>query len=150
MVLAGEPGIGKTALCTQLAACVGESESIALSGLCPATELPSLAYLPIVQALDAGVADMSQEELVAALGADAAEIARIVPQVRERLAIEPRPRGDSEEDRWSLLQVVTGALRNIAARKGLLLSLEDLYLTLPLSAGLGVCTCGCGIRDRTT
>jgi hypothetical protein len=127
VVLAGEPGIGKTALCTQVAVYVRERDSIAVSGVCPETESPSLAYLPIIQALDACVADMSQEELVAALGSGAAEIARIVPQVRERLTIEPRPPGDSEEDRWSLLQAVTGALRNIVAPRALLLILEDLH-----------------------
>ena len=127
VVLAGEPGIGKTALCTRLATYVRERGSIAVSGVCPETESPSLAYLPIIQAVEACVASMNEAELVSALGSSAAEIARIVPRVRERLAIELRPPGDSEEDRWNLLQAVTAVLRNIAADKGLLLILEDLH-----------------------
>src|SRR5262249_22599686 len=55
----------------------------------------------------------------------------IVSDVRERLSIEQRPvDGDLDDDRWRLLQAVTGFLINAAAAAGsggLILVLEDLH-----------------------
>src|SRR5207249_10891033 len=41
--------------------------------------------------------------------------------------IESRPPGDPEEERWRLLQGVTGFLRNASSVQPLLLVLEDLH-----------------------
>jgi tetratricopeptide (TPR) repeat protein len=48
--------------------------------------------------------------------------------VRERANVEPRPStGDPEEERWRLLQAVSGFLRNASSVQPLLLVLEDLH-----------------------
>jgi predicted ATPase len=57
----------------------------------------------------------------------AADVARIVPTLRERLNIAPRPPGDPEEDRWRLLQAATDLLHRVAAKQPLLVVLEDLH-----------------------
>jgi hypothetical protein len=44
------------------------------------------------------------------LGSGAADVARIVSEVRERLKIKLRPAKDPEEERYRLLQAVTGFL----------------------------------------
>jgi tetratricopeptide (TPR) repeat protein len=49
-----------------------------------------------------------------------------VSEIRERLNIKPRPKGDPEEERYRLLQAVSGFLGSIAAAKPLLIVLEDL------------------------
>jgi len=54
-------------------------------------------------------------------------VARIVPDVREKLQVELRQPGDPEEDRYRLLQAVSEFLRNAASAQPLLLVLEDLH-----------------------
>ena len=51
------------------------------------------------------------------LGTGAADVARIVSEVRDRVqGVELRPAGDPEDDRWRLLQAVTSFLRNASTR----------------------------------
>jgi predicted ATPase len=61
------------------------------------------------------------------LGSSAADLARIVPMLRERLRVFPQPPGDPEEDRWRLLQAATDLLRNASTKQPLLVVLEDLH-----------------------
>src|SRR5207244_2309100 len=61
------------------------------------------------------------------LGAGAADIARVISDVRERVAIELRPPGDGEEDRWRLLQAISDFLRHASASQPLVIVLEDLH-----------------------
>jgi predicted ATPase len=51
----------------------------------------------------------------------------MVPTLRERLNIAPRPPGDPEEDRWRLLQAATDLLHHAAEQQPLLVVLEDLH-----------------------
>ena len=67
------------------------------------------------------------ESLKDELGAGASEVARIVSEIREKVAVEPRPPGDAEDDRWRLYQAVTGFFRNAANVQPLVLVLEDLH-----------------------
>jgi DNA-binding CsgD family transcriptional regulator len=127
IVLAGEPGIGKTALCGQLSRYIHDCGGLALWGVCPETDSPSLAYLPIVQALDAYMTGVDNEQLGADSGSGAPELARILPELRQRLNVRPRDPGDPGEDRWRLLQAVTGLLRNISTRRPTAIVLEDLH-----------------------
>src|SRR5439155_27119285 len=61
------------------------------------------------------------------LGTGAAEVAGIVSEVRDRLAVEVRPTGDLEDDRWRLFQAVSGFLRAASTVQPLLIILEDLH-----------------------
>src|SRR5215472_8033920 len=87
VALAGEPGIGKTAVCTQLARYVIDRGGRALWGHCTETDSLSLAYLPIVQALDAYVSAMETAQLAEDLHSSASALARILPRIRERLGV---------------------------------------------------------------
>jgi predicted ATPase len=127
VALAGEPGIGKTALCMQLTRHVTDGGGRALWGSCAETDSSSVAYMPMVQALDAYAMSTDPAQLHADLGGDAFEIARIVPRIREQLGVQIAPTSDPEEDRWRLFQAVTALLRNAAARQPLVLVLEDLH-----------------------
>ena len=51
----------------------------------------------------------------------------MVPMLRVRLSLTPRPAGDPEVDRWRLLQAATDFLRSAAAKQPLLLVLEGLH-----------------------
>jgi predicted ATPase len=70
---------------------------------------------------------LDTETLRAELGSSAADLARIVPVLRERLDVSPLPPGDPEEDRWRLLQAATDLLHRAAAKQTLLVVLEDLH-----------------------
>jgi hypothetical protein len=79
------------------------------------------------EALDGYAQACEPEVLTADLGPVTVELARILPALRERLKIEPRPPGDPEEDRWRLLRATTQVLHSVAARQPLLIVLEDLH-----------------------
>lgn len=126
-MVVGEPGIGKTALCEQLATYVTLRGGKALIGHCYEEGSLSLPYLAFVEALRGYVLSREVKDLQKELGTGAADVARIVSEVRERLKIKLRPSKDPEEERYRLLQAVTGFLSNAANVQPLLLVLEDLH-----------------------
>jgi Cdc6-like AAA superfamily ATPase/tetratricopeptide (TPR) repeat protein len=127
VMIAGEPGIGKTALCEQLADDVVGEGGQCLVGHCYEEGSLSLAYLPFLEALHAYVKDRQVTDLRRELGTGARDVARLVPELCERLRLELRPAGDPADDRWHLLSGVSEFFRNIAASRPLVLILEDLH-----------------------
>ena len=127
IMLVGEPGIGKTAVCEQLARSVRGRGGIALVGHCYEEGSFRVPYQPFVETLDAYLQECPPDELKTDLGSEAADLARIIPSLAERLDVTPRPPGDHEEDRWRLLHAVTRLLHGAATRHPLLLILEDLH-----------------------
>ena len=75
----GEPGIGKTSLCEQLASYARSHAGRTLVGHCYEEGSLSLPYLPFVEAMRTYVLERDVDGLRAELGAGAAEVARIVP-----------------------------------------------------------------------
>ncbi|MCX6020656.1 MAG: DUF2791 family P-loop domain-containing protein, partial [Chloroflexi bacterium] len=126
-MVVGELGIGKTALLEQLVAYATRRGGCALVGHCYQEALFSLPYVPFAEVLRAYLTRRTPTALLDELGAGAADIARIVPALRDHLPQEGRPTGDPEEDRWRLMQSVTGLLRRAAAAQPLLLVIEDLH-----------------------
>jgi hypothetical protein len=126
-MVVGEPGIGKTALCEQLATYVALRGGKALVGHCYEEGSLSLPYLPFVEAMRSYVLAREPEGLKRDLGTGAADVARIVSEIRDRVAVELRPAGDPEDDRWRLLQAVSSFLRNAASVQPLLIVVEDLH-----------------------
>src|SRR4029077_3370997 len=88
----------------------------------------SLPYLAFVEAMRSYVLAREPDGLRSDLGTGAADVARIVSEVRDRVeGVELRPAGDPEDDRWRLLQAVTSFLRNASTVQPLLIVLEDLH-----------------------
>ena len=127
MMVLGEPGIGKTALCEQLATYVTLRGGRTLMGHCYEEGSLSLPYLAFVEAMRSYVLSREVKELRAELGTGATDVARIVSEIRERLKVRLRPQKDPEEERYRLMQAVTGFLTNAAAVQPLLVVLEDLH-----------------------
>jgi DNA-binding CsgD family transcriptional regulator len=131
LLVAGEPGIGKTALCRELSAWVTARGGLALLGQCDDGGELSVPYLPFLEALRTAalagsLADSSN--LARELGSAASDLAHLVPDLRERfadLSASPSP-DDPVEARYRLLQAVAAFLHGLAARTPLLLVLEDL------------------------
>ena len=127
VMLAGEPGIGKTALCEQLATYVSIRGGRTLVGHCYEEGSLSLPYLAFVEAMRSYVLTRDPDALQSELGIGAADIARIVSEVRDRVHVELRDASNPEDDRWRLLQSVTTFLRNAASVQPLVIVLEDLH-----------------------
>ena len=127
VMVAGEPGIGETALCEQLATYVTVRGGKALVGHSYEEGSLSLPYLPFVEALHSYVLARDPEALRGELASGAADVARIVSEIRDRIHVDARPAGDPEDERWRLYQAVTGFLRNASGVQPLLLVLEDLH-----------------------
>jgi class 3 adenylate cyclase len=127
-MVVGEPGIGKTTLCEQLATYATMRGGATLVGHCYEEGSLSVPYLAFVEALRSYVLSREPETLSGALGSGAEDVARIVSEVRQRMDIEPRPSaGDPDEDRWHLLEAVMGFFRNASSVQPLVLVLEDLH-----------------------
>ncbi|TES83276.1 MAG: zinc-ribbon domain-containing protein [Dehalococcoidia bacterium] len=127
MMVVGEPGIGKTALCEQISTYVTLRGGRTLVGHCYEEGSLSLPYLAFVEALRSYVLSREVKDLREELGTGAADVARIVSEIRERLRVKLRPKGDPEEERYRLMQAVTDFLSNAAAVQPLMVVLEDLH-----------------------
>jgi tetratricopeptide (TPR) repeat protein len=126
-MVTGEPGIGKTALCEQLATYVTLRGGRTLVGHCYEAGSLSLPYLAFVEALRSYVLTREVKDLREELGSGAADVARIISEIRERLKIKLRLQKDPEEERYRLLQAVTDFLSNAAAVQPMMVVLEDLH-----------------------
>jgi DNA-binding CsgD family transcriptional regulator len=128
VMLAGEPGIGKTALCQQLARFVGTRSGLALVGHSYPEGSAGLPYQPFVEAFESYARQCGDAEALRAdLGASASEIARIVPALRNLLQVELAAPENPEDDRFRLLSAVLDFLRGVGTRHPLLLVLEDVH-----------------------
>jgi len=87
----------------------------------------TLPYLPFVDALRSYVLTQDPAQLRRELGVAAADVARIVPDLRDKLRLRPRAPGDPDEDRWRLYQAIIAFVRSAAASRPLLVVLEDLH-----------------------
>jgi hypothetical protein len=126
-MVVGEPGIGKTSVCEQLATYVTLRGGKALVGHCYEEGSLSLPYLPFVEALRSYVLQREPDGLRKDLGAGASEVARIVSEVRDKVQVSPSDGGDPDEKRWRLLQAVMAFLRNASLVQPIVLVLEDLH-----------------------
>src|SRR6266516_3077047 len=95
--VSGEPGVGKSALCDQLARYVGSLGGHVLVGRCYEEGSLTLPYLPFVEALRSYVLTQDPAQLRRGVGVAAADAARIVPDLRDKLSLRARAPGDQEK-----------------------------------------------------
>ncbi len=127
IMVAGEPGIGKTALCEQVASYVAARGGVSLFGHCYPEVSAGVPYQPFVEAFESYARERDAESLRAELGPSAADVARMVPALRSLLPAEMSTPEDPGDERLRLLSGVTEFLRGIGATHALLLVLEDLH-----------------------
>ena len=129
VLVAGEPGIGKTRLAEELAARASGRGAVVLWGRCwEGAGAP--AFWPWVQVIRGYVQAQAEDpaSLRHDLGAGAADIAQLVPAVHDRIPDLPAPPPlEPEAARFRLFDSLAGFLRTAAARRPLLLVLDDLH-----------------------
>ena len=96
-MVAGEPGIGKTALCEQIATYATLRGAKTLVGHSYEEGSLSLPYLAFVEALRSYVLGREPDGLKADLGSGAADVARIVSEISERVQIDQIGRASCRE-----------------------------------------------------
>jgi class 3 adenylate cyclase/tetratricopeptide (TPR) repeat protein len=125
-LLVGEPGIGKTRAAEELATYAQVSGARVYWGRCREDEgAPS--YWPWVQAIRAYARDADPVALAWQIGAGAAELAQLIPEIAEKLDVEPASGADSEEARFRLFDSVTSLLMAAARDRPLVIVLDDLH-----------------------
>ncbi|MGH9035976.1 MAG: AAA family ATPase, partial [Acidimicrobiia bacterium] len=106
VLVAGEPGIGKTRLAEEVAARAERDGAFVLWGRCFEGEWAP-PYAPFAEALAPHVAVAVPEELRTDLAAGAAPLAQLVPKIREVLPELPEPQAvPPEEERFRLLDAM--------------------------------------------
>ncbi len=126
--VAGEPGIGKTYLTEQAARYAKLRGAQPLLGRCHETEA-GIPYLPFVESLRQYVLDRPDERLREELGSGAADVARLVSEVRARIPDLPSVDGSGggEQERYRLFQSVATFLLNASRNSPIFLVLDDLH-----------------------
>jgi hypothetical protein len=125
VLLAGEPGIGKTRLATELAALAHAQGATVLYGRCHLEAVTP--YEPFTEALRDYIASCPPEALGPLLGSGSGELARILPGLPERLPSLPPPlEGDPDGERYRLFEAIASTLNGAAAAGGAVLVLDDL------------------------
>ena len=122
----GEPGIGKTRTTEELTTYAKVNGARVHWGRCREDE-GAPAYWPWVQAIRSFVREADPVGLAWQMGGGAAEIAQLVPEVAERLDIEPASAGESEEARFRLFDSVTSFLVAAARDRPIVIVLDDLH-----------------------
>jgi class 3 adenylate cyclase/tetratricopeptide (TPR) repeat protein len=126
VLMAGEPGIGKTRLAEEVAARAERAGNFVLWGRCFEGEWAP-PYAPFAEALAPHVAVAVPEELRVDLGPGATALAQLVPRIRDVLPDLPEPAPvPPEEERFRLLDAMAQFLVARSRRAPVVLVLDDL------------------------
>jgi class 3 adenylate cyclase/tetratricopeptide (TPR) repeat protein len=126
VLMAGEPGIGKTRLIEEVAARAERDGTYVLWGRCFEGDWAP-PYSPLAEAVAPHVAVASPEELRTDLGAGAATLAQLIGKIRDVLPDLPEPTPvPPEEERFRLLDAMAQFLVARSRRAPVLLVLDDL------------------------
>src|SRR5262245_45684922 len=127
VLLAGEPGIGKTRLTTELAAFAHQQHAHVWVGRCHEGDGAPPFWL-WTQILRSYLSSGDTDTIRAELGAGAADIAQVMPEVGVCLALQPTAAGlDAEQARFRFFDSLTTFFLTAARRQPLVLILDDLH-----------------------
>ena len=128
-IVAGEAGVGKTRLVTELTGQLDGSGFTVLTGHCVELGAEGLPLAPLIDALRALARTMSRGELTEVLGPARRGLGRLLPELDPGAGLEDRgaePGADGIQVS-QLLELVLGLLGRLSARRPLLLVMEDLH-----------------------
>jgi tetratricopeptide (TPR) repeat protein len=126
VLLSGEPGVGKTRLAAELARRAHAEGAAVLFGRCD--DDLAVPYQPFVEALRTYVNACSPADLEVQVGSHAGDVARLVPELAERVTGLAEPlHADPETERYRLFEAVDAFLDGAAASVPVVLLLDDLH-----------------------
>jgi len=126
VLLAGEPGVGKTRLALEAARAAYAGGATVLVGHCD--EDLAAPYQPFAEAIGWAARRLAPGALAGALGGAGAELVRLVPDLAELLPGLPAPLGtDPETGRYRMFDAVGRFLATLAASSPVVLLLDDLH-----------------------
>jgi DNA-binding SARP family transcriptional activator len=124
VLVTGEPGIGKTRLVAEAAARAHQDGALVLFGRCD--DEHTLPYQPFVEALRQLLATQPPAQLRTVLGVWAPDLARLLPELADRLpTLPPAINAEPDTQRYRLLEGVAAVLVGAARDSRLLLVLDD-------------------------
>jgi tetratricopeptide (TPR) repeat protein len=130
VLLAGEPGVGKTRLAAALARRAHDDGATVLFGRCE--EDLAVPFQPFIEPLQTIWRDLPPEERRGHIAAHGGELARLVPSLDG-----PEPmRADPGLEQARLFDAVDDALRRASAARPLVLVLDDLHWAAPATVAL--------------
>lgn len=127
-LIGGEAGIGKSRLADELGNRAKAREASVLWGRCwEAGGAP--AYWPWVQAVRSYLRELDPDTLRSQLGAGAADVGQMLPEIHDLLPEVPQARvsSDPESARFRVFDSTTAFLRNAGKVRPLVLILDDLH-----------------------
>ena len=125
-LLSGEPGIGKTSLCMEVARATFDLGIPVLYGRCD--EDLVVSYQPFAEALAHLVVHAQDSLLVEHVSDSGGALSTMVPALSKRLPEAPgTEKPDPDAERFRLFAAVVNLLSLVSADRGLLLILDDLH-----------------------
>ena len=126
VLVAGEPGVGKTRLTIEAARAAHAQGATVLFGRCD--EDLGIPYQPFAEALRGYVTALPADRLAAQARGAGGEVARLVPALAQRLPSLPEPlRADPETERARLFDGVGAFLDAMAEDAPVVLVLDDVH-----------------------
>lgn len=125
-LLSGEAGVGKSRLVEETSRYAEDSDVMVLSGRCEAEG--SAPYQPLLKQTEQAMRRLSAEEFREALGENAPELARLVPEIRQKFPDVPESISlPPEQEGRYLLHGCCEFINRIARAQPLMLVFEDLH-----------------------
>ncbi len=124
VLLAGEPGIGKTRLAAEFSRAAHADGAAVLAGRCYEEML--IPHQPFAEALRHYVAACPPAELTVQVASRRLELAALVPELASAGAAPQRHRG-AEQERFRLFEAVASLLSEVALARPTILMLDDLH-----------------------
>jgi len=128
IMLAGEPGIGKTRIAEMFARTAARRGMLVAWGRC-CEELGAPPYWPWVQAIRAWLDMVDDDRLIAAVAENAFLLSELAVELRARLpTVAPMAAvSNPDEARFRLFDAVSGLWKRVAEQCPLMLVLDDLH-----------------------
>ena len=125
LLVAGEAGLGKSALVAEAARAAFEDGACVLFGHCE--EDLATPYQLFSEALGHFAAHASYEQLMAHLAGGSAELVRLIPSLTVRIPdLEPSRAMDADSERFLLFSAVVQVLASLSSTSPVVLVLDDL------------------------